>query len=429
MTRILGSMVVFFVAGGFLFSADWPGWRGPDRTGISRETGLLKNWPAEGPKLLWKSDRAGLGYAGIAVVDGTVYTMGARGEDEFLLALDEKGGERWATKIGPVWDFKSNSWSRGPNSTPLVEGGRVFALSSKGMFLAADQKSGKEIWKIDVAKDLQGEVNPIGGGPEKIGWGYSWSPLVDGEYLILTPGGPKGLFAAVDKSTGKVAWRSTQVTDQATYSSPVAATIHGVRQYIAATQNAVVGVSAKDGALLWKHARENDCPDVVCPTPIVREDQVYMSVGYGVGSEMLKLSRSGEKFEVSSVWSEKTIGNKQGGVVMVGDYLYGFHENRVWVCQNMKTGKTAWPKSLSVRQKLKDGGFLAADGLLFILDEMGNVGLAEASPKSFQVLSQFKLPEETKNRKSGGKIWTHPALSEGRLYLRDQEWIFCYQVK
>src|SRR5262245_11047095 len=200
--------------------ADWPAWRGPDRTGVSAETGLLKTWPEGAPKLLWQSDKAGLGYAGMAVVGGTVYTMGLRDKDGYLIALDDKGQEKWATKIGPSYDWKANQWSLGPNATPTVDGDRIYALSSRGTLLCTD-RNGKEVWRLDLVKDLEGQVNPIAGGYEEgkeiLGWGYCWSPFVDSDKLVVTPGGPKGLFAALDKKTGTPLWRSAAVTDQATY--------------------------------------------------------------------------------------------------------------------------------------------------------------------------------------------------------------------
>lgn len=412
-----------------LFGADWPGWRGPDRTGVSREVGLLKEWPKEGPKLVWQSDKAGQGYAGIAIVGGVVYTMGARGEDEYLIALDEAGKEKWATKIGPVLDWDANSWSRGPNSTPTVEGELVYGLSSTGVLLAASKASGKPVWRIDLPKELGGEVNDVGGGYEGLGWGYSWSPLVDGDNLILLAGGSKGLFAAVDKKSGKVLWRSKEVAEPATYSSPVMATLGGVKQYLALTQNKLVSVSARDGSLLWKHEHGKDYNDVVCPTPVVKDNLVYITVGYNEETELLKITGSGGKFEVAKIYSEKVIGSKQGGVVLLDKHIYGYHEDKVWVCQEFETGKMVWPKTIRARQPLKAGGVLAAEGKLYVLDETGTVGMIEASPAGFKVLGQVKLPMESKLRKSRGGIWTHPSLSDGKLYVRDQELIFCYQVK
>lgn len=423
LTLLAGALLLGSAAG-----ADWPGYRGPNRDGLSKETGLLKTWPESGPKLLWKSDRAGLGYAGLAIAGGTVYTMGLRGEDEYLLALDDKGSEKWAAKLGPVHDWKENAWSRGPNATPTVDGDLVFALSSKGDLLCASAADGKPLWRLNLPKDMAGEVNAVGGGVEKFGWGYAWSPLVDGEQLILTPGGAPGLVAAVDKKTGKLLWRSKGVPDAATYAAPVLATIGGSRQVIAMVQSGAVAVSATDGTLLWRHKRDDDYPDVVCPSPLVKGDRVYLTVGNGGGCELLKISGSGTSFKAEVVWSEKTLANRQGGVVLLDGHLYGYHEDRNWACQEFETGQLAWPKKRG-RQSLKVGSVIAADGRLYVLEEAGNVAMLDASPKGFQVVSQFPMPETSKLRKSRGGLWTHPSLSDGKLYLRDQELIFCFQVK
>jgi outer membrane protein assembly factor BamB len=411
-----------------LYGDDWPQWRGPERTGISREKGLLKTWPKGGPKLLWTFDKAGNGYATFAVVGGMVYTMGARGDDEYVFALDAQGKEKWATKIGPVFDFKSNSWSRGPNSCSSVDGDLVFALGSQGHFVCVKKGTGELVWKKDLPKDMAAEVNPVGGGPAKMGWGYSWSPLVDGDKLILTPGGPKGLFAALDKKTGAEIWRSKDVPDPATYASPIKATLGGVDQYVTIVQNGSVGVSAANGELLWRYKTAQDYPDVVCPTPIWKGDIIYTPVGYGGGCDALKVtSPDKKKFTVKPAWSEQQIGSRNGGVVLLDGYTYGFNENVLWMCQDFATGTEKWiaPR----RMALKLGGAIAADGLLYTVDETGIVAAIEANPTAYKEAGRFTVPQASKIRKPNGKAWTHPVVSDGKLYVRDQEYIFCYQVK
>jgi outer membrane protein assembly factor BamB len=406
---------------------DWPQYRGPDRTGVSPEKGLLASWPKGGPALVWTFDKAGTGYSGPAVVGGNLYFMGARDDVEYVIALDKGGKELWATKIAPVFDFKTNKWSRGPNATPTVDGKRLFALGSQGELVCVETQGGKEVWRKNLPKQLGAEVNPEGGGPEKMGWGFSWSPLVDGDKLICTPGGPQGLFAALDKNTGAVLWRSKEVPDQATYSSPIVAEVAGVRQYIALTQRGVVGVAAKDGALLWSYRRENPFPDVVIPTPIYLDGRLYVTAGAGAGAELLKLTPDGKKFKATSVYAQQEISNYQGGVVLVGGYVYGFHEARAWECQDFATGEIKWS---SPRRGLgKSGSLTAADGHLYCLGENGEVTLVQASPDKFVLKSRFALPQESKLRKVYGKVWTHPVIADGYLYLRDQDLIFCYKLK
>src|SRR5262245_26086679 len=325
-----------------LSAADWPQWRGPDRSGVSKETGLLKTWPAGGPKLAWQFDKTGLGYSAPAVVGGGVAAMGARGNDEYVIALAD-GKEKWATKIGPVHDFKTNSWSRGPNATPCVDGELVFALGSQGLLVCVKKADGSEVWRKDCVKQLDADIFPESGGPDNIGWGFCWSPLVDGDNLICVPGGDKGLFAALEKTTGKLRWRSKAVTDTATYSSPIMATIAGVKQYIYPVKTGMVSVSAK-GDLLWRLKRDPEFGDVVAVTPIVHGNLVTLSVGYGGGCEQVKVTAANGKLKAEPVWQKTVIGNRQGGVVLLGKHLYGYHDDRNWACIDFATGELVWPK-------------------------------------------------------------------------------------
>jgi outer membrane protein assembly factor BamB len=408
---------------------DWPQWRGPNRDAVSKETGLLKTWPKQGPALAWTYDNAGMGFTAPAVVGGVVYTMGARGDTEQVIALNSEGKELWSANIGPVFDFKSNVWSRGPASTPLVDNGFLYGLGSQGELVCVECKSGKELWRKSMPKDLAGEVNNVCGGPDtaKIGWGFTWSPFVDGDKLVCIPGGPEGLFAALDKKTGAVLWRSKKVTDQATYASPIAAEIGGVKQYIALVQNGLVAVSAIDGAPLWEHRRDSDYADVVCPTPIVHDNFVYVGVGYGGGSTLLKIEKDGDKFKATQVYAQKEIASRQGGLVLVDGNVYGSHEDRCWTCQDFATGKVKWESN---RRAVGIGSCMYADGRLYVVAETkGEVAMFEASPAAYKQLAKFELPKQSTLRKPRGKIWTHPVISDGKLYVRDQELIFCYQIK
>jgi outer membrane protein assembly factor BamB len=252
--------------------------------------------------------------------------------------------------------------------------------------------------------------------------------LVDGDQLVICPGGPKGLLAGLDKKKGTVLWRSKDVREQCTYSTPALATLGGVKLCVALTQRGVVGISVKNGEFLWEHKRADPYPDVVCPTPIVAGDLVYVTVGHGGGCTGLKVAAAGKKFKATEVYQESAIGNRQGGVVLISKHVYGAHEDRNWACQELETGQIAWPKRRT-KQGVKAGGVLAADGRLYVLDESGVVAMLDASPKAFKVISQFPLPAKSKLMKPRGGIWTHPSLSDGKLYLRDQELVFCYKVK
>lgn len=432
--RNLFGLVIVLAAVLPLAADDWTGFRGPDRSGVSKEKGLLEKWPEKGPKLAWKSDKAGRGYAGMAVVKGVVYVMGAIDKEEYAIALDDKGKLKWQTKLGPVLDFNSNSWSHGPNSTPTIDGDLVYCLGSKGVLMCLD-KDGKEQWKKDLPKDFAGLVDDRFGGEPKFGWGYCWSPLVDGDLLFIVPGGPKGTFAALDKKTGKEKWRSAAIKEVATYSTPALATIAGVKQLVYVYKKGVMGVSAADGALLWDHKWADDSPDVVCPTPVVSGDLVYVSVGYGIGQEGLKVTKKGNKFTVASDYSDKVIGNKQSGLILYDKHVYGFHDDRYWACVDVEKGDVVYPKKPPANpQRLKPAGAVFADGRLYVLNDPGptaaaTVSMLNASPKLIKLISSFVLPAASKQRKERGGVWGYPALSDGKLYVRDQELVFCYEVK
>jgi outer membrane protein assembly factor BamB len=408
--------------------ADWPQWRGPERNGVSKEKGLLQNWPKGGPPLAWTFKDAGTGFTAPAVVGGTVYSMGARKDEEYVFALDDKGKQKWATKIGTAYDWKENVWNYGPNATPCVDGDLAFALGSQGILVCVKKDTGAEVWRKDLPKELSAEVNPIGGGPENTGWGFAWSPLVDGDKLIITPGGPKGLVAALDKKTGSLLWQTKDIPEQATYASPVLTDIHGVRQYVVLTQSGAVGVS-QSGEKLWEHRRRQPFPDVVIPTPIVRGDQVF-STAYKAGDELLKIEPDGKKFKATAVYAKKDLSNLQGGVVLVDNYVFGYHEDREWKCVDFATGEQKWRSS-----QLGAGSVAYADGRIYVQAENDSiVALLDPSPAGYKEVSRFKLPEKGTPPKVNGKefkdkTWTHPVIADGHLYLRDQELIFCYKIK
>ncbi|MEW6306400.1 MAG: PQQ-binding-like beta-propeller repeat protein [Verrucomicrobiota bacterium] len=386
---------------------DWPQWRGPNRDDVSKETGLLKSWPAEGPKQLWVYDNAGLGYSGPAIVNGRLYTLGLRGETEFLIALDANTGkEIWAAQMGPRYP---NDWGDGPRGTPTVDGDRIYGLSGQG-YLVCVKNDGKVMWTKSMT-DLSGKVER---------WGYTESPLVDGNKVVCTPGGAKGAIAAFDKMTGKLLWQTKEFTDGAQYSSLIAANHNGGRQYIQLTMKSIVGVDANNGRVLWREDWPGET--AVIPTPIFSNGHVYVTSGYGVGSKLVKI---GPGNRTSEVYFNKVMKNHHGGVILVNGYLYGHSDGAGWVCQKFDTGEEVW----SYRGFGK-GAVAYADGMLYCLEEGGGtVVLVEASPKGWNEKGRFKLAPQTTQRSKRGKIWTHPVISNGKLYLRDQELLHCYDVK
>jgi len=395
-------------------STDWPQWRGPARDDISKETGLLKEWPAEGPKKLWSFTNAGNGYSGFAVAGGKLFTLGTRDGGEILITLDAaKGTELWVAKLGGILD---NKWGDGPRGTPTVDGDRVYALGGDGTLVAVQVKDGKELWRA--------KTDDFGG--KRPGWGFTESVTVDGNQVVFTPGGPQGALVALDKMTGKKLWQSAEFTDGAQYSSIVPATINGEPQYVQRTMESVVGISPKDGKLLWKQTFPGKT--AVIPTPIVKGNQIYVTAGYGVGSMSFAIEKGNT---VKMVWDEtagtnKVMKNHHGGVVLLGDHLYGFSDGVGWTCQDFKTGALVWGE----KGKLGKGAIAYADGHFYLLDEAtGTVALIEATPSGYKEKSRFKIDPQTAIRSPQGRIWTHPTIANGRLYLRDQDLIFAYALK
>lgn len=427
--QLAGSVLLLGVlAAGLVQSLDahdWPQWRGRHHDNVSTETGLLKSWPEGGPKLLWTSTEAGIGYSGPAIVGDRLYTLGSDQSNDFVIAVDTRSGKKlWSTTIAP---FVQNGWGGGPRSTPTVDGERVYALSSSGTLVCLQSANGEKVWSVNMTgKD--------GLGGKKPNWNYSESPLVDGDQVVCSPGGKRGTLAAFNKLTGDVLWRSKELTDPAGYSSIVPATIAGVRQYVQQTDKVgLAGISPKDGRLLWHYIRpEYKKAAAIIPTPIVYEDYVYATAGYRAGAVLLQLTRGDDGIKVTQLYDDaarQVMEDKHEGVLRVGDYVYGWSEKERgrWMCQEFKTGKKMWEES---SRKLRRGSITCADGMLYCYSEdKGTVVLVPASPKGWEEKGRFTIPQHSDQRSPRGGVWTHPVVANGKLYLRDQELIFCYDVK
>ncbi len=387
-------------------AADWPQWRGPNRDDISAETGLLKEWPAGGPPLAWKATGLGAGHAGVAVAGARVFTMGDKSGQAVAVALDRAGGRIvWTAKIG-----KAGADPVGPRGTPTVDGDRLFALGQFGDLVCLDSASGREIWRKNLEKDFAGRCG---------GWKYSESPLVDGERLVCTPGSAQGSMVALNKETGSLLWQCKDVTDPAEYSSPIVVQIDGVRQYIQLTGEHVFGVEAQTGKLLWNAPRHGETATI--PTPICHDSEVYVTSGYGIGCNLFRVSKTGTGYQATQIYANKDMVNHHGGVVLVGEYLYGHSDSKGWVCQEFKSGRLVWSN-----KGVGKGSLTYADGHLYLRSESGKgtIALVEATPKAYTEKSRFDQPD-----RSNDNSWPHPVIAGGKLYIRDQDVLLCYDVK
>lgn len=387
----------------------WPQWRGANRDDISKETGLLKEWPEGGPKPVWSNSDIGLGYSGFAVLEGRLFTMGAREDTEFLICLDVNDGrELWSARIGSLLE---NGWGDGPRGTPAVANGHVFALGGQGTVVCAAVSNGEVFWRKSLTS--------LGG--KKPNWGFCESVLLDGDRVVCTPGGSDGSIVSLDVKTGDVVWQSKELTAKAGYSSIVPVLLNDQRQYIQLFADTLVGVSASDGKLLW----QTDWPGktAVIPTPVYRDGHVFVTSGYGVGCSLVKIGPDNKPQEV---YFNKNMKNHHGGVVMLGDHLYGYSDGGGWMCMDFKTGDVVW----SEKSALGKGCLTFADGRLYCVDERdGTVVLADASPTAWKEHGRFKMQNQTSRRSPKGKIWSHPVVCNGRLFLRDQDQLTCYDVK
>jgi len=384
---------------------DWPQWQGPDRTAISKEKGLLQQWPKEGPKLLWQADYVGEGYSTPTVAGGRLFVMGNRGKSEFVIALSEQdGGEIWATAVGPI--RPGGAGYPGPRCSPTVDGDHVYAIGLAGDLVCLDAASGSERWRTQFSK-FGGHVG---------GWGYSESPLIDGDLLLCTPGGQLATLLALKKKTGKVAWKGIVPDgDSANYSSIIAVDVGGKKEYVQFLSGGVVGLSA-DGDYLWRYAAPSN-GTANCSTPIFHDNCVFAASSYGKGGGLVELNpRTGA--DPKEVYFTTHMKNHHGGMVLLDGYLYGSDEGLL-TCLDWKTGAVKWAE-----RKAGKGSIAAADGRLYYRNEGGPMLLIEVNPNKYVEHGRFDTPERSKQN-----AWPHPVIANGKLFLRDQEYLFCYDIK
>jgi len=386
---------------------EWPQWRGANHDGLCRETGLLKQWPSEGPSIVWKVKDLGIGYSGISVVKGKIFTMGDVDDGSYLMAFDEnKGAKLWSRRMGETGAPGGYAGTRG---TPSVDEGLVYALNQHGDLVCAEAATGKEVWRKSLTKDF-------GGGTPS--WGYAESPLVDGDKVFVTPGGRQGAVVALNKKTGALIWQTKDFTDDAHYSSIIVTNMYGQRQLIQLTPASVVGVAVGTGKVLWRADRRGQT--AVVPTPVYADNQVFVTSGYGVGCNSFKISKDAGGFKTEQVYANKNMVNHHGGVILLNGYIYGFSDSAGWMCLDFKTGAKVWSN-----RGVGKGSISYADGHFYIRSEGdGAIALIEANPKEYVEKGRFVQPE-----RSSKNSWTHPVIVNGRLYIRDQGLLICYDVK
>ncbi len=387
-------------------------WRGPGRTGVYNETGLLTKWPEGGPKLLWSVTGLAKGNSSVAIGKDKIYLTGTKGDIEVLIALDMKGNRLWETPYGRAFT-ESFTESR---ATPTIDGNRIYVTS--GMLDAAcvDAETGKIIWSKKVNDDFSGAMGT---------WGKCESPIVLGEKVFFTPAGNKTTMVALNKMTGETIWQSESLNDISSYVSPLLVDINGKQIIVQVTQNYIIGVSPQDGKILWKFnfgaLTQPDGANIHANTPLYWNQCLFVTSGYDHPNVMLKLADDGNS--VTELWSDKTLDNHHGGVVRIGSYIYGsnwINNNKGrWVCLDWNTGKPTYETDW-----YNKGQIIADDGMLYCYEEKtGNFALVKATPEKFDIVSAFKVPL------GSGPHWPHPVISNGILYVRHGDALMAYDIK
>jgi outer membrane protein assembly factor BamB len=399
------------------WAADWPQFRGPHRTGISQETGLLKQWPQQGPKLLWQVKDIGDGYATPSVSGGRIYVLGNRGMDqEFVQALSiEDGKQIWSVRLGNVGNPDQQPPYPMARSTPTLDGNILYALSSDGDLACLETATGKVIWK----KNLRAE---FGGVPGK--WAYAESPLIDGDALVVTPGGGQATIVALNKKSGDVIWKSAVPGgDVAAYASAIAAEAAGRKQYIQFLDKGVVGVDAKTGEFLWRYDKTSTGPANI-PMPVAHNGYVYSANARRFGGGLIQLHATNEGVTAEEVYFERSVPNTLGGQVLLNGYLYGTNPEGA-VCAEFLTGKVVWQS-----KGVGPGAVLYADGHLYIHGESGEVAMIEATPEAYREKGRFTPPDKPEHPRGPREMaWAYPVVANGRLYIRDLGTLWAYDVK
>ena len=419
--------------------ADWPQWRGPDRNAISKESGLLQEWPQSGPSLAWKITGLGGGYSAPSISSGRIFGMSNHDNDEVVWALSETDGtEQWVTKLGPAKTDGMPQGKEGPGCTPTVDGDRLYVIGASGALACLQTENGKIVWQRSLTDDFGGVVPT---------WRYNESPLVDGHKLICTPGGPEATFVALDKMTGETIWKSTvQVAEGgneggrsgfgrgrggfgrgpasgAGYASAIAIDFDNQRQYVQLTAKALVGVAASDGEVLWQYERPANRMGINCSTPVHQNGMVFASSAYGAGAGLVKLSKDADGgVTAAEVYEVRRMENHHGGMIVFDGCLYGADGGNgggFLTCLDFAAGDVLWQDRDAPKGSLAFG-----DGRLYLRTEDGAMILIEPNREQLVVRGRFDQPD-----RSDSPAWTHPVIANGKLYVRDQDLLLCYDVK
>jgi outer membrane protein assembly factor BamB len=419
---------------------DWPQWQGPNRDAVSHETGLLQEWPEAGPPLAWRITGLGGGYSAPSVASGRIFGMSNRDGDEFVWSLSETDGrELWATRLGAALTEGMPQGSEGSGCTPTVDEDRLYVLGLSGDLACLQVNDGSILWRRSLTNDFGGVIPT---------WRYNESPLVDGDKVVCTPGGTDATLVALNKLTGELIWK-TEVPDPsganaegrgggrggrpgfrdsaASYSSAIAIDFEGQRQYVQFLSKTLVGVAASDGRLLWRYDRAANGAGINCSTPIYQDGKVFAASAYNNGGGLVKLSKDGNGVKAEEVWFSKNMENHHGGMLVIDGALYGSNGGNgggYLVCLDFQTGDVLWNERDPDKRRVTKGSVALADGRIYYRTEAGPMILVEPNRKEYTERGRFEQPDRTSQ-----PAWAHPVIANGRLYIRDQDLLLCYNVE
>ena len=411
---ILFCIIIFMIMENS-FAQETSSWREKNRTGVSSETSLLKSWPEGGPTLLWTNSDLPKGNSSLAFGNDTIFITGLKDSLDILIALDMSGKILWQTPMGRAW----NGSFPESRATPTVEGNRVYTCSGYGDLACINGSNGRIIWSYKGSEISNGTYGR---------WGIAESLLIDGDKLYFSPGGPETMTIAIDKTTGKLIWRSSSIDDKPGYVSPIIIDYSGKRLIVNVSMGHVFAVDASDGGILWTVVNERpkslnpNWELIKCTTPLYNQGKVYVTGGYNTGGMMIVISSDGRNGHVA--WTDSILDNHHGGVVLIDGYIYGSNwlnnADGNWCCIDWETGKKKWEEHWQCK-----GSVIAAEGMLYLFDEKkGTVGLVRATPEKFDLVSHFNVTQGAQ-----GPFWAHPVIHKGILYLRHNNALMAYDIR
>jgi outer membrane protein assembly factor BamB len=406
------SLILLAIFSGIINAQNISEFREENRTGVSSETGLLKSWPAEGPKLLWTNLELSKGNSSVSFATNSMFITGTTGADDILYALDMNGKILWQAVMGRAWTgaFPES------RATPTVEGNRVYTCSGLGDLACFDATTGKIIWSYKGSELNKGTYGK---------WGIAEALLIDGDNIYFSPGGPETMTLALNKTTGAVIWKSKTLNDKPGYVSPILVNYAGKKMLINVSLGHVFGVDVSNGDILWQVAHQGQAMGgefIKCTTPLFKDGMVYSTGGYNTGGMMVKIADDGKS--ASIVWTDSVLDDHHGGVVLVNGYIYGSNwlnnGDGNWCCIEWATGKKMWEEHWNCK-----GSIISAESKLYIYDEKnGMVALLNANPEKFDLISNFKITQG-----SAGPFWAHPVIHNGILYIRHTNALMAYDIK